>query len=430
MKLPRGLRLDVRGQVVNDLQSQRFPLMLSRDPDADYPVSFTLTEFLESGTTVNTVGRSANAVPQLAYSEHRVTVKNPLTGYRPVTTVFHRPSHRSLVVSYDIYEGKIGGSLSRRYRVENDILNISAPLDFDFTNQIVPRFVDALSAFNANYGTILGEGKETLEMLLLNLRRLREAYRAVRHGDLRSLRRVIQGYHKGSWRPATAGNLWLEFRYGLMPLFHDIHDVMMDWHRTNKKIHKLYRMSFGHGDTITNGFTTLGSGASLYTYAIAGKVTFTRSHRYGFVMSDEDGYATFNGGSFRPVSDWKELATAFLNPVATAWELVPFSFVADWFVNVGDILQQQGQLYRNVSISDGFSRRQSKVTNVQFEPFDSPLIDRRVEIRNFRFVEPHSFYQRDWVDAIPSLTISIDTEFRSIKHVIDSIFLLSQRVKR
>lgn len=28
-----------------------------------------------------------------------------------------------------------------------------------------------------------------------------------------------------------------------------------------------------------------------------------------------------------------------LNPVALAWEIVPFSFVADWFVNVGDWLQ-------------------------------------------------------------------------------------------
>lgn len=30
-----------------------------------------------------------------------------------------------------------------------------------------------------------------------------------------------------------------------------------------------------------------------------------------------------------------------LNPFVTAWELVPFSFVVDWFVNVGDWLQSQ-----------------------------------------------------------------------------------------
>lgn len=28
----------------------------------------------------------------------------------------------------------------------------------------------------------------------------------------------------------------------------------------------------------------------------------------------------------------------FVNPAVVAWELVPFSFVVDWFVNVGDVL--------------------------------------------------------------------------------------------
>ena len=428
MKLPRGLRSDARGQVVNDLQAQRFPLMLTRDTESDFPSTFTVTRFQQSGANRNQY--SNGACPDLAFSEHRLTVKNPLTGYRPVTSVFHRPSFRAIVASFDVHSGPIAGPLAKVMHVEGMLLSVPLQLDFDFSSQIAPRFVDALSAFNANYGTILGEGKETLEMLLLNLRRLREAYRAVRHGDLRSLRRVIQGYHKGTWRPATAGNLWLEFRYGLMPLFHDIHDVMMDWHSIHKRALKAYRMSFGHGDTVTVPFRMLGPQIPSDIPAFSGRVTFSRSHRFGFVMSDEDGFATFNGGSFRPVSDWKDLATAFLNPVATAWELVPFSFVADWFVNVGDILQQQGQLYNNVSISDGFSRRRSVVSNVSFDNYDSDILDRRMSIQRFQFSEPHSFYQRDFTDRIPSVNLSIDTEFHSFKHVIDSIFLLTQRIKR
>ena len=30
-----------------------------------------------------------------------------------------------------------------------------------------------------------------------------------------------------------------------------------------------------------------------------------------------------------------------MNPFVTAWELVPYSFVIDWFINVGDWLQYQ-----------------------------------------------------------------------------------------
>lgn len=35
---------------------------------------------------------------------------------------------------------------------------------------------------------------------------------------------------------------------------------------------------------------------------------------------------------------WLANQMGFVNPASVAWELVPFSFVVDWFVNVGDIL--------------------------------------------------------------------------------------------
>ena len=44
----------------------------------------------------------------------------------------------------------------------------------------------------------------------------------------------------------------------------------------------------------------------------------------------------------------------FVNPAAIAWELVPFSFVVDWFVNVGDFLTQSSELY-GLTISDPYT---------------------------------------------------------------------------
>lgn len=44
----------------------------------------------------------------------------------------------------------------------------------------------------------------------------------------------------------------------------------------------------------------------------------------------------------------------FVNPLAVAWELVPFSFVVDWFVNVGQFLGSMTD-FAGLSISSGYT---------------------------------------------------------------------------
>jgi len=48
------------------------------------------------------------------------------------------------------------------------------------------------------------------------------------------------------------------------------------------------------------------------------------------------------GGAVRVTNPNLRLASqlGLVNPASVAWELVPFSFLVDWFVNVGDYLEQ------------------------------------------------------------------------------------------
>lgn len=47
-------------------------------------------------------------------------------------------------------------------------------------------------------------------------------------------------------------------------------------------------------------------------------------------------------GELDPITDWRTFARLGLNPFATAWELIPWSFAIDRFVQIGDALQSMG----------------------------------------------------------------------------------------
>ena len=199
---------------------------------------------------------------------------------------------------------------------------------------------------------------------------------------------------------------------------------MKDWSKVRNDTSEFLKLSFGHRDIITKGQGRLWPpGANNLPPAGNLSISIDRRQRFGYVFREDPGFGTFNSGSIVPVSDWKGLTTAFLDPLSTAWDLVPYSFVADWFVNVGNCLQQDGQLYRNITIADGFNRRKSTVTGVSLTSDEFNVTD-----VTFRDVSP--FYERSSTVTLPSSTLTIDLPDASLKHLIDSIFLLTQRHKR
>lgn len=418
--LPRGLRFGRKGEVLNDFPELWNPELTFYD--AKIPEMYYFKGYY--GGSFDSYARNTVNV-QVSRTPHRATVPVNHLGYRPVTTVKYIPT--SLVLQLkDFRASWSGGILDGNIEVKDFCFSLPFDPSFDFESILGARFNQSFAAFNAKYGVILGEGKETLEYMLLLLRRLHEGFRAVRRGDFRALRRLIDTYHNGKWRPATAGNLWLEFRYGLTPLFHDIMDVMNDWNRIHKKIQKLQRFSAGHSDTVDIPFSGLYPGLSYLE--LYGTATFERRHRWGVIYADREGYATWDNGSLIPASKWTDIASALLNPLETAWELTPYSFVVDWFLNVGDMLEQQGQLYRNVDVVDGFSRRDYKLKSLQIKARRND--GARVTVKSFDYTVLHNFYDRVHTVSFPRISLQTDTQIRNIKHVIDAIFLLTQRVKR
>lgn len=103
------------------------------------------------------------------------------------------------------------------------------------------------------------------------------------------------------------------------------------------------------------------------------------------------------------------------NPLLTAWELVPFSFVADWFVNVGDTIASLDNLHSVKSLDVIRScRTHSLIT-----------IDGYKEVAGHAFVSKR-IWTRQPTAAMSPLTRLVYNPHLSITRLISATALLRQ----
>lgn len=178
-----------------------------------------------------------------------------------------------------------------------------------------------------NLGVSIGEGKESLEMVSQTLFSLVQSVRCVRRGDLGSAVRHFKNPVPRSARRRAAKKLsqgdvsgsWLALNLGWAPMISDIYSALE------------YKPHDGGKARIVSGWIKGTGGATVVTIkGTGGKVTKVDVRmRYVTVMRT-------------PATEWQRLGLT--NPALVAWELVPLSFVIDYFVPIGDAINALGVL--------------------------------------------------------------------------------------
>lgn len=171
-----------------------------------------------------------------------------------------------------------------------------------------------------NIGNNLGESRETLRMLCSSVTTLVRAWKAAKRGNFARVAKILKmprtWAKKGSKFIAEG---WLAYQYGWKPLVNDIYDsytLLQEGLRTKPQLLHVARKIEGFEEK------------SSY-YAPASK-SYARSeaHMYGkmwFRIADSD------------LNRYSQLG--LINPAEVAWEVLPFSFLVDWFVPVGSYLE-------------------------------------------------------------------------------------------
>lgn len=143
--------------------------------------------------------------------------------------------------------------------------------------------------------------------------------RALKHGDFGAAKALFGNPSK------SAANAWLAYIYGWKPLMQDIHgawEVLRELTPKAKLIHARRRLS---EDIATGEFIVYSGGDGIYhkSNERSAKVTVT-CH----LTAQVNNSITYDAGRI-----------GLINPIAVAWDLVPFSFLIDWCMPIGNVLQ-------------------------------------------------------------------------------------------
>lgn len=161
-----------------------------------------------------------------------------------------------------------------------------------------------------NIAVTAAEGRKTIDMITQSATKLARAYKAFRSGRLYDAGKIL------GVTPSGLPNSWLAYKYGWTPLLLDIHGGAKTLAELgHKRDQRTMRAS--HSYTVKS---------PIATFKFAG---------------DRAGKATAFC-TFRVRSPGTKLMNSIglLNPALILWEVIPFSFVVDWFINIGDCIQE------------------------------------------------------------------------------------------
>lgn len=172
--------------------------------------------------------------------------------------------------------------------------------------QAIRKMYGEISEVTANLALLYAERAKTGESIAIALGGILKAVKQVRRGKCPE---IFMGASELAGRKKLSG-AWLNYVYGIKPLCQDLHAIACSEIKLLQRIkgRQVNWWEYKHADPTVHG---AGTYRATYNYAVSLKDPL---------------YATLAGAGLT-------------NPALIAWELTPFSFMADWLLPVGPYLE-------------------------------------------------------------------------------------------
>lgn len=233
------------------------------------------------------------------------------------------------------YSEATWNGLMHGVEVDNSDTGLTAGAIEKVHNQSLQKSLQTLKGAKVNLGVAFGERKQTSNLILGTAGRISNGLRDLRKGNLRGVAmhlgmveddvqssvRKAQKRHGKKLSPYKAlGNEWLALQYGWKPLLSDVYNAaeglaaLSGERQVRVSASESARWFNRHRNHLWQNVPALRTEQGIY------------SRKYVYVFSH----------SSEVLKDLS--AFGITNPASVAWELLPWSFVFDWFVPLGDYI--------------------------------------------------------------------------------------------
>lgn len=209
----------------------------------------------------------------------------------------------------------------------------------------VSKLRGKIKAESANLAVFAAEFRQACNLFVSLAGQLYQGYKAVRRGHL------VDAYRDLS-RDRGFSKKWIEFQFGLVPLVGDMESLCNSLADGLREGIRLRAVASGHDSetytrTFRDNYGNLATQFELHEIMVRLKAEYT--------ISDV---------TLRNVSQF-----GFYNIPATAWELIPFSFVVDYCIDVGGWLSNLDALngISNLVYSQGIKTTSNAIRSVDVQ---------------------------------------------------------------
>ena len=182
---------------------------------------------------------------------------------------------------------------------------------------LLSRLSEAVKGHSFNLAVAAAEGKKTVSMVSDALQSIGGAVLDLKRGRFESAaRRFGVNPRPSRLSHKDVAGRWLELQYGWLPLLNDVYEASKAYEVLTKQPRKnLIRVNYTRRFTHNSSESTLNW--SCEGLAMAGKQII-------YEMTEQ-----MSAGRSLGLTD----------PLSVAWELMPYSFVVDWFIPIGTYLE-------------------------------------------------------------------------------------------
>jgi hypothetical protein len=277
-------------------------------------------------------------------------------------------------------------------------------------NKAYDRFLSRLKEDTAELGAGLAEYRKTADMVsdrAVQLYRFMRAVKRGRFGEANSLLRVPSNFRP---KARGLGGVVLEYSFGWAPTVGDIHNGMKilsngcppTWAHASAKDYQDFNLA----------------GPYPYPYRRSEKGRVSVVVRVGAVVNLSN------------PNLWLLNQLGLINPAGIAWELVPFSFVLDYFGNVGNVINSWtdtlglslGGVYRSWGL-------ESVSSGLQEEGIIPPGYPREGQLTTLHWGGDAYRLVRETPNVLPGPTLRWNAPKVSLRRASTSIALLLQLLK-